>query len=178
MALSPKHNQFAMEYTVDFNATAAAIRAGYSEKTAAQMGHNLLQKPEIWEAVEKIMADRAKRTLITGDKVLAEIARIAFSDASDYAQVVAIPSKKKGGPAIAAVSLTPTDQLNPDQKAAIAVIEETQAGVKVRTHDKVKALELLCKHLGLLTEKISVSGITPEMVQEVEALVHDTAAGG
>ena len=92
--------------------------------------------------------------------------------------MVAIPSKKKGGPAIAAVSLTPTDQLNPDQKAAIAVIEETQAGVKVRTHDKVKALELLCKHLGLLTEKISVSGITPEMVKEVEALVHDTAAGG
>ena len=96
MALSPKHNQFAMEYTVDFNATAAAIRAGYSEKTAAQMGHNLLQKPEIWEAVEKIMADRAKRTLITGDKVLAEIARIAFSDASDYAHGSAEPRPKSG----------------------------------------------------------------------------------
>lgn len=178
MALSPKQNQFAAEYTVDFNATAAAIRAGYSEKTAAQVGHNLLQKPEIMGAVAEILSDRQKRTLITGDKVLKEIARIAFADVSDYAQVVAMPTKKKGGPAIAAVALTPTSQLTPDQKAAIAVIEETQAGIKVRTHDKVKALELLCKHLGLLTEKVSISGITPEQVKEVEALVHDTATGG
>ena len=177
MALSSKQNQFAAEYTVDFNATAAAIRAGYSEKTAAQAGHNLLQKPEILKAVEEIMADRQKRTLITGDKVLKEIARIAFADVSDYAQVVALPSKRKGGPAIAAVSLTPTDKLTADQKAAIAVIEETQSGIKVRTHDKVKALELLCKHLGLLTEKVSISGITPEMVAEVEALVNDAATG-
>ena len=80
MALSSKQNQFAAEYTVDFNATAAAIRAGYSEKTAAQAGHNLLQKPEILKAVEEIMADRQKRTLITGDKVLKEIARIARSE--------------------------------------------------------------------------------------------------
>lgn len=109
--------------------------------------------------------------------MLKEIARIAFADVSDYAQVVALPSKRKGGPAIAAVSLTPTDKLTADQKAAIAVIEETQAGIKVRTHDKVKALELLCKHLGLLTEKVSISGITPEMVAEVEALVNDAATG-
>lgn len=171
MALSPKQQRFAAEYPVDFNATAAAIRAGYSKKTAAQQGYNLLQMPEIQLAIKEEFKGRQERTQITGDKVIGELAKIAFSDAADYAQVV------KDGFGHIMLSLTPTAELSADQRAALACIEETQAGIKVRTHDKVKALELLGKHLGLFMEKISIAAIDPETVKEVEALIHDTEAG-
>lgn len=138
MALSEKQQRFVAEYTVDFNATAAAIRAGYSEKTAAQMGYKLLKMQEIQEAVQQEFANRQDRTHITGDQVVAELAKIALSKVEDYYQ---------------------------------------EYGMEIKLSDKIKALELLGKHLGTFTEKIAISGITPEMVQEVEALVNDAATG-
>ena len=138
MALSEKQQRFVAEYTVDFNATAAAIRAGYSEKTAAQMGYKLLKTQEIQEAVQQEFANRQDRTHITGDQVVAELAKIALSRVDDYYR---------------------------------------DYGMEIKLTDKIKALELLGKHLGTFTEKIAISGITPEMVEEVEALVNDAATG-
>ncbi len=138
MALSEKQQRFVAEYTVDFNATAAAIRAGYSEKTAAQMGYKLLKTQEIQEAVQQEFANRQDRTHITGDQVVAELAKIALSRVDDYYR---------------------------------------DYGMEIKLTDKIKALELLGKHLGTFTEKIAISGITPEMVAEVEALVNDAATG-
>lgn len=177
MALSPKQNQFVSEYLVDLNATKAALRAGYSEKTAAQIGYKLLQRPDVQEAIQDARNAQEVRTQITSDKVLRELARIAFADASDYVKVVTLSPKKTVGVPLGAVVLTPTEKLTADQKAAIASIEETQAGIRVRTHDKVKALELLGKHLGIFTEKITIAAIDPETVKEVEALIHDAEAG-
>lgn len=138
MALSEKQQRFVAEYTVDFNATAAAIRAGYSEKTAAQMGYKLLKMQEIQEAVQQEFENRQDRTHITGDQVVAELAKIALSRVDDYYR---------------------------------------DYGMEIKLTDKIKALELLGKHLGTFTEKIAISGITPEMVAEVEALVNDAATG-
>ncbi len=177
MALTPKQNQFVAEYTVDFNATAAAIRAGYSEKTAGQVAHKMLQSPQIQKAVKEAISARERRTQITGDRVLKELARVAFSDAGDYARVVDIQPKKKGGTPIQTVVLTPTEELSADQRAAVSGIKEGKFGIEVSTYDKVKALELLGKHLGLFTEKISIAAIDPETVKEVEALIHDAEAG-
>lgn len=170
MALSPKQQRFAAEYTVDFNATAAAIRAGYSKKTAAQQGYNLLQMREIQEAIKGEFDGRQKRTHIDGDMVVGELAKIAFANGADFAKVV----KEGSFPSIDAV---PTDQLSKDKQAAIAGYKTTQYGVEIKLHDKVKALELLGKHLGLFTEKISIAAIDPETVKEVEALIHDAEAG-
>ncbi len=138
MALTPKQQRFAVEYTVDFNATAAAGRAGYSKKTAAQQGHNLLQMPEIQAAIKEECAKRRERTEITGDMVIGELAKIAFANGADYARVVG-----------RTVKATKTDDLTKDQKAAISCIEKTKFGIKVSTYDKVKALELLSKYLCL-----------------------------
>ncbi len=138
MALSEKQQRFVAEYTVDFNATAAAIRAGYSEKTAAQMGYKLLKMQEIQEAVQQEFANRQDRTHITGDQVVAELAKIAFAKAEDYYH---------------------------------------DYGLEIKVSDKTKALELLGKHCAIFIEKIAISGITPEMVQEVEAMVRDAATG-
>jgi phage terminase small subunit len=79
MALTPKQQAFVDQYLVDLNATNAALRAGYSQKTAYSIGHENLNKPEIAAAVATAMAEREKRTHITQDRVLQELARLAFS---------------------------------------------------------------------------------------------------
>lgn len=84
MALSPKQQRFVAEYTVDFNATAATIRAGYSKKTAAQQGYNLLQMPEIQAAIQAEMKERQNRTQIDGDYVIEKLKEIADKTAHDY----------------------------------------------------------------------------------------------
>lgn len=73
MALKPKQEQFCKEYLIDLNATQAAIRAGYSEKTAGSIGDENLKKPEIKLRIDQLMAEREKRTEITADYVLRTI---------------------------------------------------------------------------------------------------------
>ena len=147
--LTPKQRRFVEEYLVDLNATAAALRAGYSAKTAAQVGYQLLQKPAVQEAIQAAMEDRAKRTSITQDRVVAELAKVAFANGANYAQVVTLTHKEDGRPGAQIVELTETGNLTDDQRAAIASIEETKFGIKVSTYDKVRALELLGRHLGM-----------------------------
>lgn len=82
--LTPKQKNFIDEYLLDLNATQAAIRAGYSRKTANRIGPQLLVKTCIQEELAKAMQRRAKRTEITADRVLKELAAIALDDAADY----------------------------------------------------------------------------------------------
>lgn len=83
MALSPKQERFVAEYLVDLNATAAAIRAGYSEKTAAQTAHNLLKKPHIEKAIQEAKDGRAQRTQVDQDYVIQKLKAIAEMEADD-----------------------------------------------------------------------------------------------
>lgn len=83
MALTAMRERFVDEYLVDLNATQAAIRAGYSPKTAYSMGQRLLKDVEVQAAVQEARARREKRTEITQDRVVQEIADNAFRQASD-----------------------------------------------------------------------------------------------
>lgn len=83
MALTSKQKLFVDEYLVDLNATQAAIRAGYSEKTAYSIGNENLMKPEIAKAIQNAQQKRQERTEITQDRVVQEIADNAFRPASD-----------------------------------------------------------------------------------------------
>lgn len=83
MALTPKQERFVQEYLVDLNATQAAIRAGYSAKTASRIGPQLLGKTCISEAIQKAMKKREKRTEVTQDYVIAKLREIVEKDASD-----------------------------------------------------------------------------------------------
>ena len=80
MALTPKQKRFVAEYLVDLNATAAAKRAGYSQKTAHSIGQENLTKPEIQSAIQEEQTERQRRTKITQDMVLREAAKLAFFD--------------------------------------------------------------------------------------------------
>jgi hypothetical protein len=83
-ALTAKQQRFVDEYLIDLNATQAAIRAGYSEKTAYSIGNENLSKPEIAKAIEGAQTARAKRTEITADRVLTELGKLGFSNMQDY----------------------------------------------------------------------------------------------
>lgn len=142
--LTPKQACFVEEYLADLNATQAAIRAGYSAKMAGRIGFQLLEKTGIQAAIQAAQRERSARTGITADRVVQEIARVAFSSLRDV---------MTWGPAGAQVR--PDGEITPDAAAAIAEITETNTGVKVKLHNKVAALEQLAKHVGLYQDRVS-----------------------
>ncbi len=169
--LTPRQERFVDEYLVDLNATAAAKRAGYSAKTAYSMGQRLLKNVEIQGAIQKRRQDRERRTEITQDRVLQELAAIAFARGTDYASVSA------GG----VVHIKPTDELNDTQKAAVLSIKETQNGVEIKLADKVRALELLGKHQGLFDgsgreDKAPINNLLEQIQRSARALEEDADA--
>lgn len=148
MALTEKQKRFVEEYLVDLNATQAAIRAGYKD---SNIGRQLITKNNVSEAIQKAMADRSKRTEITADRVLQELAAIGFARPVDF---VHIRNER--------VYIDNTDDLTNSQKAAIAGIKEGKHGIEIRMHDKVRALEKLGEHLGMFTGKGAQQENTPD----------------
>ena len=136
--LTPKQQKFVDEYLVDLNATQAAIRAGYSKKTAYSIGIENLRKPEIADAIAKRQKCLRNKLEISQEAVLRELAAIGFANGTDFVQI-------KGGRVVVA----DTDTVAPEKLPAIAGIKDGMYGTEVKLHDKVRALELLGKHLGL-----------------------------
>jgi len=165
--LTAKQKAFVNEYLIDLNATQAAIRAGYSEKTANEQGARLLANVSISEFISKAMEERSKRTGITADQVLNELAMIAFANGTDFAQVVEEPIIVNGHYSgqlrkQEVVKVFPTDKIPEDKQKAIAGIKETKYGIDVSTYDKVKALELLGRHLGMFKDKVELTNLNDE----------------
>ncbi len=147
-AVSPmteKQKIFADEYLIDLNAT-RAYRAAYpnvkKEESAASAAARMLRNVKVAEYIAERMEERQKRTEITQDMVLQELAAIAFARATDYVSV-------RDG----IVQVKDTDQLSDLQIAAITGIKETQNGIEVKLGSKEKTLELLGRHLGMWNDK-------------------------
>lgn len=166
--MTNKQKAFVDEYLIDLNAT-RAYKAVYknvkSDDVAAQAGSRLLRNVKVEEYLNKRMKDREKRTEITQDKVLNELAQIAFANGSDFAKVVEKPLTREDGSIILdpeteqpiyykTVEMALTDELPEEKKKAIAGIKMGKNGIEVNTCDKVRALELLGKHLGMWTERV------------------------
>lgn len=155
-ALAPKQAAFVREYLIDLNATQAAIRAGYSEKTAYSQGQRLLKDVEIASAIQEAQNERAKRTLIEADSVLLEIARLAFVDPGDLfdEQGRLLPIKKMpDGVRRAVSSVEVVTRTVPGSEPV-----EVEHTSKIKFWDKRGSLELLGKHLKLFTDKVEHSG--------------------
>lgn len=170
MALTPKQQRFVEEYLVDLNATQAAIRAGYSQKTAQEIGSENLSKPIIRQAVEAAVAARSDRTRVTADDVVRELKRVAFLD----------PRRVLSwGPQ--GVTVRPSESLSADDAAAVAEASQTvtEAGgtVRVKLADKLRALELLGKHLGMFVDRQQVDSTARVVVVEEIVDGDDPAAG-
>lgn len=177
--LTEKQELFVKEYLVDLNATQAAIRAGYKKDNAYSIGAENLRKPKIAERIAEAMAERSKRTEITQDRVLQELAAIAFANGSDFAKVVDKPvfDSISGAPVIdpatgkqktyKTVQLVNTEELPEEKKKALAGIKYGKYGIEVASCDKVKALELLGRHLGMFTEKLQVDVGAVQIVDNI-----------
>jgi phage terminase small subunit len=148
--LTPKQRLFVQEYLIDLNATQAAVRAGYSPKTAAEQGHQLLQKTSIREAVEGAMAERSQRLQITQDWVLMRLVRLADYNLRDFANLATVKRifETKGGDVME--DEVQVVQLNEDFDGTIAkALSQDKDGIKLEMPDRLKALELIGKHIGL-----------------------------
>lgn len=165
MALTAKMIRFAEEYIVDLNATQAAIRAGYSEKTAKSIGQENLTKPDLQEYIQKLMDERSKRTEITADMVLKEYAKIGFSNITDYLKVSVKPRPVTIETAdgtttimedVQGVDLFDTDTVDPEKMRAVAEIKQTRDGIALKLHDKKGALDSIARHLGMFNDKMTV----------------------
>lgn len=150
--------RFVSEYLIDLSGKDAAIRAGYSETSAESQASKLLSDPKIRKAINKQIESREKRTLITADRVLAELYEIAMADIADafdekgnLKDIRSIPE-----PLRRAISGIEVDELwEPNEDGP----GKHQAGwtKKVKFWDKAKALETLAKHLKLLEDKTEVN---------------------
>lgn len=155
--LNAKQLAFCQNYLIDLNATQAAIRAGYSAKTARQVAAENLTKPAIEAEVARLIDERAARNKIDADTVLGELLRIARADIGQ--------AFNPDG------SLKPLADMPEEIRRAIAgvdVFEEfagrgedrEQVGFtkKVRFWDKVKALEMLGRHLRMFSDRVELTG--------------------
>lgn len=159
MKLTAKQIRFVDEYLVDLNATQAAIRAGYSEKTANTIGAQNLAKLSIQAEILRRQKDLQRRTAISQDRVIKELARVAFADVADYVQVeTRIINRGDIEVPLELAVHKETAELSADQRAAIASIKQGANGVEIKLHDKIKALELLGRHIGMFNDKLSLSG--------------------
>lgn len=178
--LTPKQRAFVREYLIDLNATQAAIRAGYSEKTAYSIGEENLRKPEIAAAIEAAMKNRAERTDITADRILKELAKIGFADIRKAIKwqgtLVTEEDNPDGGDTLVIknvvtnnVTLISSEEIDDETAAAISEISQNSTGgIKLKLHDKRAALVDMGKHLGMFTEKVQLSGDANNPVHVIE----------
>lgn len=136
--LTPKQQVFVDEYLIDLNATQAAIRAGYSEKTAEQMGYQLLQKTSVQSAIEQAMNERQNRTQINADYVLNRLVQIDQLDIADILDEMG--------------NFKPLSEWSKEWRLNISSFEIAESPTggfikKIKFPDKVKNLELLGKHI-------------------------------
>lgn len=157
--LNARQTLFVSEYLVDLNASEAAIRAGYSRRTAGQHGRRLLQNATVLAAIQRAQAARVARVQVRADDVLRELARLAFGDLRNVFD--------ESG------NLKRMNELDDTTAAVLSSVEvvtrsagdgEVEYVHKVRCWDKPRALEMLAKHLGLLSDGPKVAVIIGEQI--------------
>jgi phage terminase small subunit len=161
--LTSKQQRFVEEYLIDLNATQASIRAGYSVDSAKEIGSENLSKPNIQEAIAKEMAERSKRTGINQDRIVMELARIAFVNPNNLINTKDASIKANASEddlaCIQSVKVKST-------KSANGAMTERE----IKLNDKMKALELLGKHLGMWNDKIDLNVSLPVVISGEDEL--------
>ena len=176
--LNQRQELFCREYIKDLNGTQAAIRAGYSPKTADRMAYELLKKPEIQAFVLQSKAERVEEVKIDANYVLKRLIEIDEMDVADILDDGGDFLPIREWPKTWRTTLSGLD---------IAIINsgDTEAIIKkIKWPDKVKNLELLGKHIGVgaFTEKVdhtsSDGSMSPTKPTRAEILEAQKAIGG
>ncbi|MFZ2406386.1 MAG: terminase small subunit [Methylobacter sp.] len=151
--MNKKQTVFVKYYLQTWNATQSAIKAGYSKRSAGQVGHRLLKDDEIKAEIKL----QLEALTMDADEVLARLADIARSDMHDVMDV-----RKDGG-----AQIDFAKAIRKKKMGMIKSISPTKAGVRVELHDKVRALELIGKNLNLFADKVNLTLTEPIKVIEI-----------
>lgn len=158
--MTKKQKRFVEEYLIDLNATQAAIRAGYkagNTQRASEIGSELLQKTPVSEAIQQAMAERSKRTGINQDRVLRELAKIAFVNAIEVIDPETATVKTDAS----------SDDTAAIQSVKVKTFGEDGLEREIKMADKLKALELLGKHLGMYQNNVNVNIESSEKLDDI-----------
>ena len=150
LKLTPKQRLFVQEYLIDLNAKQAAIRAGYSPANAEFQGHQLINNPKVKQAIELAMYEREQRTKVTQDRVIEELAKIAFINSTDV--VNSYDASLHNG-----ASREDTAAISSIRVKRFPAREGFGVEREIKLHDKIRALDLLGKHLGLFNDKLNIT---------------------
>ena len=149
--LKPDHALFVSEYLVDLNATQAALRAGYgtTENSAGVFANRILKNPKIKAAIQKEFAKRLERIELSQDRVVQELALLAFSDILDYEVNEAtgrlIPlTNRRASRAVQSVKIKRRTWTDKDGNP------ESEVTTEIKLWDKTRAIELLMRHMGMM----------------------------
>ncbi len=157
--LRPKQALFVKEYLYDLNATQAAIRAGYSPRSAHDIGCENLRKPNIADAIAIAMAARSARTEISADRVVTELAKLGFANMLDYMR-----PNEHGDPVLHFSELTRNEAAALQEVTVDSYFEREGEDlvpvkrVKFKLADKVLALTTLGRHLGIFKDTLELKG--------------------
>lgn len=180
--LTPKQQGFVEEYLVDRNATQAAIRAGYSPKSASEIGRQLLEHTGVRARIDTAIAEQSRRLGINADRVLLELAKLALANPLDVVEAMDATIKdgatREDTAAIQSIKVKVIPQKNDEP-----IIER-----EVRLYDKNKSLDLLGKFLGMVVDRREITGKDGGPIQvagrvqglstaELQALVEKTEGG-
>ncbi|ESR71192.1 terminase [Pseudomonas aeruginosa VRFPA05] len=147
MALTKKQRLFVDEYLIDLNATQAAIRAGYSTRRAAEIGYQLLQRPEVAHAIQAAMAERSRRTEVEADYVIRRLREIDEMDVLDILEDDGSFRSIRDWPKawrqfLSGIEIAELFEGRGDDRRIAGVLR------KVKWPDKLRNLELLSRHVG------------------------------
>lgn len=152
--MTPKQEAFVQEYLIDFNATQAAVRAGYSSKTAYSIGQRLLKNVEVQEYLEILLAGLESKKIADAEEVLQTLTRILRREESEY---IVVTAKRRCS--------------RYDEKGK-KVIEEHEEPLTVPIRPKLtdvnKAAELLGRRYGLWVDKLQAElAVTPQIIDDI-----------
>ena len=165
--MTKKQKRFVEEYLIDLNATQAAIRAGYSPDTAKSIGSENLTKPDLQARIAKAMAERSKRTGVSADRVVMELAKIAFVNAGDVIDAETATLKPDAA----------REDTAAIQSVKVKTFGEDGLEREIKMADKLKALELLGKHLGMFKDKVELSGTLETEKNKLDDLIRQMRGG-
>ena len=154
--LNAKQERFVEEYLIDLNATQAAIRAGYSESTAAVIGCENLIKPNIQKAIQEAKAERSDRTKINADWVLSRLSEQARADISDLYTTEGSLKPVHEWPEVFRTGLVAGIDVH--QEYAYQDGQKVPDGVvmKLKLADRLKVMDQLGNHVGVQAFKSQV----------------------
>lgn len=137
--LSGRQERFVAEYLRDARPKAAAVRAGYSEKSASRIAWRLLHDPLVAAHIRAAQRNRSERLRVTTDRIVLEHSRIALAD---IGRIVRLTRK---GPKLRA-----RDEVGPDESAAVREVIRRKGGFHLKLYDKTKSLAVLTEMLGIV----------------------------